>query len=304
MTGGMGTAGARFGLGSAEAGNLLFQVAYDLNNMNSLFEGTKRIEDNDRQRIIHTGILEANYGFSRRLSLAAIWTFMGQELGSPRQDGSRQVDYIRGMGDLVLMVKYRLMNPLAWNGWGIYAGLGPEFPTGRYSYSGSEGSVFPMDIQPGSGSIDVISWLSLSKSNLFSPNLHFSSGAAFRLSGENKNYQDSLTYRFGNDFQYTAGVNYSFAGKVGGDVFGFLRYRFQNNDTSDEEPVEKTGGHWLYISPGFKINLTNNFAFMTSVDLPLYRNLKGPQLTTTSRISAGLVYTIASKKVTEITPGQ
>ncbi|MBA7520027.1 hypothetical protein ES705_12115 [subsurface metagenome] len=304
MAGGMGTAGARFGLGTAGARSLQLQFAYDLNYMNGLYDGDIRLEDNDRLRVIHSGIIEANYGISRKLSVAGIMTYVGQELASTRLDGGRQIDYLWGFGDMVFMVKFRLMNPLAYNGWGIVAGIGPKLPTGSFSQSGSNNSLFPMDVQSGSGSFDAISWLSFSKSHILITNLYLSSGATFRLSGQNRNFQDSLTYSFGNEFQYTAGLSYNFYGGIVFDIFNYVRYRYQVTDKLCEEPVEKTGGHWLFISPGIRVNFTQNFSFVVSADLPFYRNLEGPQLTTSYRFSAALMYNITPRQLNEIKPDQ
>lgn len=304
LGGGMGTAGARFGMGTAGTGSLQLQLAYDLNYMNGLYNGDIRLEDNDRLRVIHSGIFEANYGISRKLSVAGIITYGGQELGSTNSDGTRQIDHLWGLGDMVLMVKYRLMNPLAYNGWGLVAGIGPKLPTGSFSHSGSNSFLFPMDVQPGSGSFDAISWLSFSKSHIFITNLHLSSGATFRLSGQNRNFQDSLTYSFGNEFQYTAGLSYNFYSGTVFNIFNYVRYRYQATGKLFEEPVEQTGGHWLFTSPGIRLNITQSFSFIVSVDLPLYRNLEGPQLTTSYRVFAALMYNIAPRQLKEIKPDQ
>lgn len=304
MAGGMGTAGARFGLGTAGPRSLQLYFAYDMNYMNGLYDGDERIMDNDRQRMIHSSILEANYGISRRLSVAAILPYVFQEIASTRVDGSRQVDYLWGFGDLVMMIKYRFLNPLAYNGWEIAGGIGPKLPLGSYSYSGSEGYLFPMDIQPGSGSVDGISWLSLSKSHLFVTNLYLSSGAIFRLSGKNRNYRDSLIYSFGNEFQYSGGVSYSFYKGLVFDLFNYVRYRYQAKDFICDEPAEMTGGHWLFVSPGFRINITPDLWVVATADFPLYSKLEGPQLATSYRFSAAIAYTFSSRRITELKPDQ
>jgi hypothetical protein len=302
--GGMGTMGARIGLGFAEAGSFQMQIDYDMNNLNSMFDGSSKVDNAGRQRIIHAAVLEANYGITRTLAATAILTYMVQEIASPRDDGTRQVDHISGLGDMILMAKYRLMNPLAWNGWGIYGGLGAKLPTGKFNYTSYGDSILAMDLQPGTGSFDAITWLSLSRSHFFNPNLHFNSGATFRLPGKNSGFKDTIDYRFGNDFQYSAGLNYSITGKLTVDIFNYFRYRYQHHDTSDGNTVAKTGGHWIYTSPGFKVNITDNFAFIASAELPLYRNINGPQLTSTSRFTAGLVYKFSTDKVTVTDTGQ
>ena len=296
LAGGMGAAGARFGLGTAAPGNLQLQLAYDFNYMDRLHDGSARLENNDLIRVIHTGILEVNYGVSRRLSLASMFTYSGQEIGSRRFDGSRQVDFLWGFGDMVLMAKYRLLNPLAYNGWEVAAGIGPKLPTGSYRLAGSEGEEFGMDIQPGSGSFDAISWLSVSKTHMFIPNLNLSSGVTYRYAGRNSNYLDGLLYDFGNEFQASAGLNYSFYAGVNFDVFGFIRYRHQGRDQLDGINVEMIGGRWLFASPGINMALTQNLSVMMLADLPLHADLVGPQLTSSFRISGGLVYTISPRR--------
>jgi hypothetical protein len=300
----MGTSVTRFGLGTAGARSLQILLAYDLNYMNSLYDSDIRLENYNSLRVIHSGLFVANYGISRKLSVAGIMTYVGQELGSTSLDGRRQVDYLWGLGDMVLMVKFRLTNPLAYNGWGIYAGIGPKLPTGSFSHSDPDGSVFPMDVQPGSGSLDAISWLSFSKSHILITNLHLNSGATFRLSGQNRNFQDSLTYRSGNEFQYNAGLSYNFYSGFVFDIFNHVQYRYQAPDKLTGVPVVKTGGHWLFTSPGIRINFTQNFSFVVSADFPLYCNLRGPQLTTSTRVSAALMYTIAPRQSIEVRPDQ
>lgn len=302
--GGMGTTGARFGLGTADAKSLQLQLAYDLNYMDQIYDGDERLDNEGTQRIIHSGILEANYGISRKFSVAAMMTYMGQEIASTTLDGIRQIEYLYGFGDMVIMAKMRLINPLAYNGWGLYAGLGPKLPTGSDRSTKPDGSLYTMDLQLGTGSWDMITWLSLNKSHLFVKNLYLNSGATFRLSGNNRDYRDSLIYKSGNEFQFTAGLSYNLYSKVIFDFFGYLRYRYQDTDRLDGEPVTGCGGHWLFVSPGIKANFTQNFSFIFFTDLPVYQNIRGPQLTTAYRFSAGLIYTFESRNSTVIGPGQ
>lgn len=301
--GGMGTSIARFGMDTPDPKNLQLLLAYDLNYMNSLYDDAVRIEENSNQRVIHSAIFVANYGISRKLSVGGIMSYMGQELGSVSIDGRKQVDYLYGFGDMILMMKLRLLNPLAYNGWGIYTGIGPKLPTGGSSNISSEGSIYAIDIQTGTGTLDAITWLSLNKSHIFIPNLYLNTGATFRLSGQNRHYRDSLTYRPGNEFQYTAGLSYNFYKGLIFDVFNYVQYRYQLADKLSGEPVDKTGGHWLFASPGIRIYFTQNLSMVATADIPVYRNLNGPQLCTSYRFSVAMTYTIASKKSIEIGPG-
>jgi hypothetical protein len=302
--GAMGTSITRYGLETIDAKSLQLLLAYDFNNMNSLFDEDKHLESAGNQRIIHSGIFMANYGISRRWSVAGIMPYIAQELGTTSLDGRKEVDYIYGLGDMIMMIKYRIINPLAFNGWGIYAGIGPKLPTGSTSQINAAGSLYPMDIQPGTGTLDAISWLSFSKSHFIITNLYLNSGATFRLAGQNRHYRDSLTYSPGNEFQYSAGLDYSFYGGLVFDLFSYVQYRYQAMSKLSGEPIERDGGHWLSISPGIRVNFTQKFSFIMTSDIPVYRYLNGPQLTTSYRFSIALTYNFASWKPIEITPDQ
>lgn len=300
--GGMGGTGTRFGLGTANAKELQLQIAYDLNFMNAVYDGDGIIKDDGRQRVIHSGILEANYGISRKISIAGIISYTGQEIGSISPGGIKQVEYISGIGDMIIMAKLGITNPLAYNGWGLYVGFGSKLPTGSFNQTRSDGSLYFMDLQPGTGSFDAISWISLSKSHIFLTNLYLSSGATFRLSGKNRNFRDSLTYMAGNEFQYTGGFSYNFYRGIVFDVFSYFRYRFQAMDKLSGIPIDNCGGHWLFFSPGIKVSFTPKLSLLAFNDFPLYQNINGPQLTTTYRASVGLTYNFGPRHSNSIKP--
>ncbi|MFO7923506.1 MAG: hypothetical protein R6U58_07410 [Bacteroidales bacterium] len=302
MSGGIGAAGTRFGLSAVGAGSLQLQLAYDFNYMDNLYSGKTRLENENLVRLIHTGIFGANYGITRNLSITGIFLYLGQEMASTRADGFRYVDYLYGFGDVILMANYRLTNPLAYNGWEISAGAGPKLPTGRFTYTGTDDALIPMEAQLGTGSLDVITWASFAKSHLFITNLNFGSGMMFRLSGRNSNYLEGQVYDFGNELQSNAGLIYNVHAGYIFDIFNFVRYRYQAKDFIDGESVGNTGGHWLFTSPGVRAGINEKFSAFISADIPLYHNLNGPQLTTTIRFSIGVSYTIERRQTIELMP--
>ena len=72
----------------------------------------------------------------------------------------------------------------------------------------------------------------------------------------------------------------------------FVRYRNTIADKIDGSKVAGTGGNWIYLNPGLSIDINNNFSINASGELPLYRNLKGTQLTNSYRFNIGIAYKI------------
>lgn len=148
-------------------------------------------------------------------------------------------------------------------------------------------------MQPGSGSLDGIFWSYFLKSRfLKNPNLGLAAVTTFRYSGENKHYNETQTYKFGNEFQFNLGLNYSFFAKWPIDVFTFLRYRIQAEDIIDGGVFPSSGGEWVYAIPGMNIHFSPNWSFRLSGDIPVYRKLKGTQLTTSYKITAAILLNI------------
>jgi len=171
-------------------------------------------------------------------------------------------------------------------------GAGPKFPTGRTTFANNLGLALPADMQPGSGSWDGLFWSFFQKRNFYHPNLSIMGVTTFRYSGENKNYNQTQIYRFGNEFQFNLGGNYSAYLQWPLDIFAWFRYRNQAEDFIDGSAFPGSGGQWVYFTPGVNIHFLNNLSFRLSGDIPLYRQLNGTQLTTSYRITLSLSYNL------------
>ena len=257
---------------------------------------SKRLNDNTRSRTTRSSIIEINYGLNQRLTLTGVVPFIRQERKVQSFGGTEDLTVASGLGDIVFLVKYRLIdnfkNPnLEW-----VIGAGPKFPTGRTDHTNNEGLVLAADMQPGSGSLDGIFWSYFQKSKFIVPNLSLMAVTTFRYSGENKNYNETQTYKFGNEFQASLGLNYSLFAKWPIDVFSYLRYRKQAEDLIDGNTFPSSGGQWIYAIPGININFAPRLSVRLSGDFPIYRKLKGTQLTTSYKFTAAVLYRLPLKK--------
>lgn len=289
--------GGSLGLGAAEGKSLQVLATYDYNAINDLVSFSDQLEDDTRSRTTHSSIIELNYGFSQRFSFTTVVPFIRQTRTIQGYNGIENYTAAQGLGDVVFLAKYRLLNPEKPSQTEWVIGAGPKVPTAKTNFTNNEGLVLPADMQPGSGSIDGIFWSYFLKSRLLNnPNLGLAAVTVFRYSGENKNYNTTQTYRFGNEFQLSMGLNYSFFLRWPVDVFTFARYRFQDEDLIDGGIFPSSGGQWVYVIPGININFSPTWSMRLTGDIPLYRKLEGTQLTTSVKFAAAILFNIPFKK--------
>lgn len=289
--------GGSLGLGTAESQSLQVLVTYDYNGINDLVSFSELIDDQSRSRTTQSSIIEFNYGLDQRFSFTGLIPFIRQTRTIESFGGNENFTATQGIGDMVFLVKYRLSNPANTSNIDWITGAGPKIPTAKTDFTNNQGLTLAADMQPGSGSLDGIFWNYFLKSRLLgNPNLGLAAVTTFRYSGKNKNYNNTQTYKFGNEFQFNLGLNYSFFVKRPVDVFTFLRYRKQTADLIDGGKFPSSGGQWVYGIPGISINFSPDFTFSLSGDFPLYRKLDGTQLTTSFKITAAALFNIPFKK--------
>jgi len=288
--------GGSLGLGAAEGKSLQVLVTYDYNAINDLVSFSEKLDDDTRSRTTQSSIIELNYGLNQQWSFAGVVPFIRQTRSIQAFSGE-DFTAAQGLGDLVFLVKYRIFPFGKYPNFDWIIGAGPKFPTGRTDYENNQGLTMAADMQPGSGSFDGIFWSYFLKSRLLNnPNLGLAAVTAFRYSGENKNYNTTQTYQFGNEFQFSMGLNYNFFLKWPVDVFTFARYRFQDEDLIDGGVFPSSGGQWVYVIPGLNINFSPLWSMRLSGDIPVYRKLDGTQLTTSYKFTTAILFNIPFKR--------
>lgn len=292
--------GGSLGLGAADSKSLELLFTYDYNALNYLVHITEQLEDDTRKRTTQSGILELNYGLNQRFSLTAVLPVIRQTRSITGYDGNKDFMAVQGLGDLVFLLKYRIVaasisNPFQW-----VIGVGPKIPTGRTDFTNRQGLTLAADMQPGSGSWDGIVWSFMQKESLFIPNLGVTSVLTYRYSGTNENYNDVQHYRFGNEFQFSLGTNYNFFAGLPVSLFLFGRYRHQTPDYIDGNVFPSTGGQWVYAIPGVNIQFMNGISLRLTSEWPVYRKLEGTQLTTGYKFSAAISASIPTRKKTSL----
>ena len=285
--------GGSLGLGAAENKSLQFLITYDYNALNTLMDVSQQLNDQSRTRTTQSTILEMNYGLNNRFSVTGVVPFIRQARTIQGFEGREEFTAVQGIGDVVLLAKYRVLQADLQNHHGWVVGAGPKIPTARTDFTNNQGLTLAADMQPGSGSLDGIFWSYYQKNRfLNNPNLGLMNVITYRHSGVNNNYNGSQTYKFGNEFQFSLGLNYNFFARWPIDFSTFLRYRSQTEDLIDGGTFPSSGGKWVYAIPGVNIQFAPGWSFRLSGDIPVYRKLEGTQLTTSYKVTAALLFNI------------
>ena len=277
-------------MSASSKGILSLGLSTKYNSLTNVYNGSLFLEDQERERISQSYILEITYGFSKRVSFSALLSFMHQTRKIQTIINLNNVLNVKGFGDALFLVKYNLITTDLFNRTELTIGTGIKLPFGKSSIS--QNSIFlPADMQPGTGSIDGLLWLYFSQGNIFTPQITVLANSSYRINGSNKRFGINQSgYKFGNEFIFTTGLTYSTDTFL--DVTLLTRFRNTSADKFGSDEIPNTGGNWMFLLPGFNVKITNEFTARISGEFPIYTNVSGTQLTTTFSTSISLYYSI------------
>lgn len=260
-----------------------FRLSYKYHALNDLLEGSKKVvDDTDRSRIAQSVFFDVGFNLSNRISLITVLNYSAQS----RDVGISNSGAVStgSIGDSMLSIQY---SPLIYEdqkGLAITIGSGIKVPTGASNVRLV--GIASEDMQPGTGSWDIILWTFASTRLNFISGLELFTGVSFRFNGEN-----DRDYKFGNGLISSLGLNLTTNGVM--DFALFARYRHISGDRRFNALVPNSGGDWIYIVPAVTLKISRHFGLKTEVELPVYRKLNGfRQFTSTFLISLSIYYQI------------
>lgn len=302
---------SNLGLPAAEAHNLQLALTYDLNILNALKEGTLSLDDRSRNRKTHSLLWQVGYTVSRKLAVDALLSYVRQER-TINNDAGRNFVHTEGLGDLVLLLKYRVWESRQQSSqWTL--GAGTKLPTGPSDRSNDLGIRLNADLQPGSGATDLIFWSQLTHIGLIRPSMGFFFTTSYNRRGINKDYLPIVDpntgvsrgqrYQFGNEWQIISGISDRLlAGKLILDPALSVRFRSVRYDRINDQRLPSTGGAWWFINPGITAWMSQRLSFNINAELPLYANIIGTQVSPSFRLNTGLFYRLPLKEEAEVLP--
>ena len=213
------------------------------------------------------------FGLDRDLTLSLSAPFLSKRLtpasGTPKLRSS-------GLGDLSLVGKYRFLQKTG-RAKTLEASLlfGVKLPSGSTSER-SGGSLLPIPLQPGSGSLDGILGAAITKIQgrwLISADLI----AKFNT--------EAKAYRFGNTLRADLGGHFRLypARYVRHDqktvnLIAELNSLLASKDQSGGMRIGNTGGNKIFGTLGLQLIFNENFLLEGAIQLPLLLDLNGNQL--------------------------
>jgi len=282
------------GLPPESAGTWQFSLNYDRNVLRTLLDGSSTLEDDARERITQSFLAQAGYSFNARWSADFFISYVEQQR-TIRQFNN--VDHVStaGLGDAAFLLKYNVFDP-ADHDFILTLASGIKMPTGKSNLLREDGIPLNADLQPGSGSWDGIFWVNTIYIFGFRPSMSLSSTAIFSLKGTNHQYLGEQSYRFGNEMQWLLSLNNNFLlGDKLLDASLVMRYRQALKDEFNTLEMPNTGGEWIFLAPGIAYNISPQFALNASVELPVFSNVEGTQLSPNYRINVGVFIKLNKK---------
>lgn len=181
------------------------------------------------------------------------------------------------LGDLRVLAHLRLDDAQSAHGpaYGLIGGV--KLPTGSTKVRNAGGELAERSLQPGSGSTDVIAG-------------GFVSGQLARASWHSQlNWQHAVSerqeYQPGDHVGLDAGVTYPL-GAV--HALAQINLLWRGRDSGlNAEPAD-SGGKFVYFSPGIAVPVGSDAQLYGLVQLPLYQNVNGTQLTADWAATLGL----------------
>jgi len=270
--------------------SLQFGVSYRYNSIGTIFISDSQLDDDSRERVSKSIILQVDYGIWKDFSVTALFSYIQQERIILSPLGGENLLETKGIGDALLMMKYNIIPLNILDEIEFTIGGGIKIPLGESQLT-SNGLLIPADMQPGSGSWDFLGWLYFSKGRLFELPLSIISNLSYRINGTNNRFEvDGFDYKFGNEFIAQLGLAYKT--DFISDFLLFIRYRNAQSDISRGFQIPNTGGDWVYIVPGINFKLDNSKTVRLSGEIPIYVNVNGTQLTTSYTTTLAFYYSI------------
>ncbi len=282
---------ANIGFPAASKGSFQYSLTHDVNVLRTLKNGLETIDDRSRTRRTHSILFSTGYTFSPRFSADVSLSYVWQQRIIDRQGLPRNVERTNGFGDIMFLLKYQVTKPTNQD-MALLVGVGGKLPNGKTAMESDDGIPLNLDLQPGTGALDGIFWALLTRKLGFRPSASFNALLVVRRTGIHDTYRQVQTYEIGDNYRLHIGISDQFV--IGSTLLNgslTLRYRQATKDRIDGQDLESTGGKWLFINPEIRIPLSTSLSLSLQVELPIYANITGEQLTTTYRATNGFYYT-------------
>ncbi len=284
----------QIGVRPADKHQLTIRGTYDGNFLNSFYNGSDKLDDTNVKRFSQTIFLQGIYGISERLSINAMMAYVHHTRTVTSAYAEAPPTKVSGIGDAILLAQYKLVR---FRESSIYITGGLKIPTGNSEMKNENGIILPADLQPGTGSWDLILSSGYIKNHFIRPSMSFTSTIVAKINSYSDRYAGQQQYKYGNDFQFLLGITDSFILRNIILNPGLLfRLWHTSPDKIDDNFFPNTGGTWIYLAPSLNVQFNSYISGFASAEIPVFQFLEGTQLSTTIRFALGFQLNIPTAK--------
>lgn len=289
-------------LGSADNARLVLDLSLQYIRQNVPQHGTTRgrfgevaTEHDEISTINRLTTLQARIRVSPNLQMTALLPFVSRSHEHIARDSGQLEQWnFRAAGDAALQARYRVLQSERPGHDSLWITGGVKFPTGaRHERRGNAGEEAEVTIQPGSGSTDVSVGAAyqgafLRNTSVSGPMGNVTAIPYFASLTYRRNGAGTYGYRRGDELQASIGSEYPLSAKL--NALGQVNARHLSRDAvgSTGENPALTGGTFVYVSPGIRWLLRRRLSGYAYVQLPVYQNVNGVQLTARVNYLAGV----------------
>jgi hypothetical protein len=196
-----------------------------------------------------------------------------------------------GVGDFSLQGRYAFFKPANESRPTLFGFAGVEFPTGKSHVENATGGEAEPGITPGSASYDFnVGGASLQHFSVPTVGGTFAAMPLFLSVNYKMNGKGHDDYRIGNMLFVNLGTTYPVVKWLGIMSQLNLIVREKDDRGATFEEVEKTGGEFLFFSPGLQFRLAEAWEWSWLVQIPIRQRVNEIQLTSDYNVLSSVNY--------------
>lgn len=270
-------------------------LRYEFVDLDQPREGTKKISapgepgDHDElETTNHNLILGLDYVFDQHWGIGVQIPYLKRKhahIHNPDEDEiaageepEREEWNFSGIGDARAVGRYQL----DLGGAVVGARAGFKLPTGKRDGTNDAGEEAERTLQLGTGSTDLIAGV-FAKGHIADTSVRWFAQTQWQHAVATKD-----NFRPGDEITIDLGLRYLFTEAFAANVQ--LNTRYKRRDSGAHAEPDESGGKYAYLSPGLSYAFAKGFQIYGYVQVPLYQNVNGVQLTQSTSYVAGVSY--------------
>lgn len=281
-----------YGIQSGLENTWAINLSYEHKSINLLIDQNEKLVNDPRTRSGQSISAKVDYVLNEKWSFSAALPLIIQS----RETISSSENSL-GIGDLLLVSQYRIVHKKGFN---VNISGGVKVPLGQRGHRSEASILLSPDMQSGSGSLDWVARINLIKEHFLIPFLNSALEFSYRDNGVNSSFGSTQNFSgrrfgFGDEMVSIFSLNYQWI-RSSGFYIPDISIKYRNADRNVEQNVAapNSGGSWWSLPFGLSFQPDERKSFRFYVELPLYQDLNGLQISTSFTAGLQLRYVLSN----------